>query len=202
MIDHVNKCIFVHIPRCGGSSMERFFVKKDWHGIEENTKHLIASHARELYSDYWDDYFKFSFVRNPWSRMVSMSRWGKFNGVKIKDGKLDIRGYIKKLDNGVEIDKRTSYSSCKMKKIISNAIYMNILNEELDFIGKFENYNEDFIKLSDLMKLKINKLPIIKNYDKSKNEKNYTEYYDDETRQLVAEKYAKDIEYFNYKFGE
>ena len=58
MIDHVNKCIFVHIPRCGGSSMERFFVKKDWHGIEENTKHLIASHARELYSDYWDDYFK------------------------------------------------------------------------------------------------------------------------------------------------
>jgi tRNA A22 N-methylase len=97
-----------------------------------------------------------------------------------------------------EIDPR-SKSKTENIKPIKNAVYLNILNEELDFIGRFENLLEDFGKVCSILNCK-NKLPHSQ-YNK-KTPKRYTEYYNDETQQIVAEKYAKDIEHFGYKFGE
>ena len=69
---------------------------------------------------------------------------------------------------------------------------------ELDFIGSFESLQEDFDKVCDKINKPRQRLPHI---NKS-NHTHYSDYYDDETREIVAKRYAKDIEYFNYSFNE
>lgn len=199
MISHKHKCIFIHIPRVGGSSIEQAIVGKDWWRIDSSTKHILASTAKKIYKDYWDDYFKFSFVRNPWSRMVSMCKYSSFYGCKIKSNKINILEYLKKF-SPIEIDPR-SKSVLDKQNPISNSVYLNILNEPLDFVGKFENLQEDFEKISDFIGIS-ESLPHLEPSKNNSNKFCYTKYYDEETREIVAEKYAKDIEYFGYKFGE
>ena len=72
MISHKYKCIFLHIPRTGGSSVEYCIYKKDWENVNLETKHITPDMAKKLYPEYWSKYFKFSFVRNPFDWLVSL----------------------------------------------------------------------------------------------------------------------------------
>ena len=72
MISHELKTIFIHIPRTGGTSIETALVGNNWWKIEPATKHIDWCEAKKFYANYWNDYLKFSVVRNPWDWLVSL----------------------------------------------------------------------------------------------------------------------------------
>jgi len=196
MINHEYKCIFIHIPRCGGTSIEAMFNIDMWAYDKGKTKHLIASTAKELYKDYWNSYFKFSIVRNPWDRMVSMRKHHYYYGVNSHSGTIDVSGYIDKFSPR-EIDTRSLSMDDKFSAPIPNAVYANILNEPLDYVGKFEELQHSIDTICDRINKPRELLPLIQ---KSNNRGHYRQYYDNTSRDVVEQLYLKDIAKYKYTF--
>ena len=146
------------------------------------------------YKPEYHTFFKFTIVRNPWSRLLSAWKnkvqddWGNMSKFKLKyfeqfQGR-EFSFFVKNFKTTADDHLKIQLDAFDQTKI--------------DFIGKLENLGQDFDIICDKIGIPREKLPR-KNATKHKR---YTEYYDDETREIVAQKYAKDIEYFGYKFGE
>jgi len=203
MIIKDKKLIYIHINKCAGSSIESFFFGQ---AIEDHK--VIMDFEDSLGSKELNDYFKFSFVRNPWDKTVSFYNFHKkFNVLDTSSGLKNFllahpSSWMPK--NGSPL-KKTAFtwlgSNYSHLMRSSNQIdWLTDSNGEvrMDFIGRFENLQEDFNIVCDKIGIPRKQLP----HKNKSNHKHYTEYYDEETKQIVAEKYAKDIEYFGYKFGE
>jgi hypothetical protein len=66
----------------------------------------------------------------------------------------------------------------------------------VDYIGRFENLQEDFAVICERLKIEKVQLPV-----KNKSEgKHYRKYYTQSSRELVEIKLAKELEMFKYEF--
>ena len=68
----------------------------------------------------------------------------------------------------------------------------------VDFVGRFENFNEDYEKIRQ----KIGTGEALKHLNKTKDkkEKSYRDVYTPEMVDIVSKVYKKDLELFNYSF--
>ncbi|MDY7009062.1 MAG: sulfotransferase family 2 domain-containing protein [Cyanobacteriota bacterium] len=82
MISDRYKCIFIHIPKTTGSSIEDVIFphprsEEQFWGLPNKyqtgcLRHLMVKHIKlEVSSDIFKSYFKFTVIRNPWDKAVS-----------------------------------------------------------------------------------------------------------------------------------
>ena len=170
--------------------------------LNENTKvdfgfplylNKDAGYQKPYESEY-DDYFKFTIVRNPWDRILSFYL-NKIHGKDVYTENYSSFSECKTLRDTISILMTKNLKDCDVHYQLQIECFPS---DNIDFIGRFENLQHDFNIICDKIGIPRQQLP---HKNKSKH-KSYTEYYDEETKSIVAEKYAKDIEYFGYKFGE
>tara|TARA_R110001592_G_scaffold348004_1_gene641862 strand:- start:6064 stop:7548 length:1485 start_codon:yes stop_codon:yes gene_type:complete len=136
----------------------------------------------------WDDYYKFAFVRNPFDIVVSRYHWD----VKAKGNQpTSVEGFNEWI-KGYCTPKGTYWQDEQWK-------YIYVDNKkELDFIGKYENLNEDYNLICN--KLGVN--PPELGFQKSgfRDKTHYSKFYNEESISLVNQYFKKDLELFNYRF--
>lgn len=59
------RCIFIHVPKCAGTSIEKTLGGTQFGG------HSTAQSIKKTYKDKWDRYYKFGIVRDPLTRFAS-----------------------------------------------------------------------------------------------------------------------------------
>ncbi len=163
MISHELKCIFIHIPGTGGSSIERFLVGRDWYDIDPDTKHISLKQAKLLYANYWDSYFKFTWVRHPLKRLMSLTRFpdAYFGMSYIPQENFDknlAEVFLSRIAyaNNIFIETKNPTSDDIINSY-PKSIYHSYVSDELDFVGRLEYMQLDFRILLNLLGLRNHK---------------------------------------------
>ncbi len=158
----------------------------------------------------YKDYFHFTFVRNPYDRLLSCYIQKVYNPAL---SNLTNRYFI----NGEDRQFVKGYGNLMGFKKMSFSDFVHFVTkipdehcdphfspqhrlldlETLDFIGRLENFEQDFSYIKEQISLSDDIKP-----EKRMTTKHgpYQSYYDDELRKMVAKKYARDLEIFNYDF--
>lgn len=230
MISHQHRCVFVHIPKNAGQSIEHVFLK--WLGLSwddraplllrpnddpaQGPPRLAHLQARQYVScghlkpGEFAEYYKFSFVRNPWDRMLSIYKY--LAEPREQNFTEFLQGQFRN-------------DLWKSKYWFVGPQYEFVCDSDgkpiVDFVGRFESLQADFNQVCRRLGMPETPVPhvnksgqhggfvgaasrwiVAKLPAKPKNPLAYVERYDEPSAELVRRLYQRDIELFGYEFGQ
>ena len=195
VVCYKKKCIFIHIPKTAGTSIEQFLKDNgknsiDYHGVRDGRSmhHYTAIDFKRELPWHFNDYYKFSIVRNPYDRLLSEYYWTPIPHVGYKSGKTkaEFLNYVSHI-----VKNNLFFQNIYNDHFIPQFMFVYDKKLLVDHIFKFENMNliVDFLK----KKLEIeNDLPIL---NKSKIKK---EYWNNKQKERIYRIYKNDFILFNY----
>lgn len=180
---------YIHNPRTGGTALSSYFIWRGGHQLNDRV-HITYTEASEIFN--FDNYYTFGFVRNPFSREVSMY-------------------YLMTQATG----KNMSFTDWVHAKLTnSENLQNNLIIPQIDYfcdsnrvikanIFKYEDRKNAIAEISSILQFPYeqmaNYIPTL-NSPRSPEGVDYRTHYTNETIDIVSEMYKIDLETFGYTF--
>jgi len=194
-MDH-HRCIFIHIPKAAGTSVLKVLA-----GKKINRDHCSYNIFYQASRKKFKYYYKFCFVRNPYTRLRSVYQYLKTGG----NGKNDLE-----LQN-IIMDRFSTFDEFILEFLDKDLIHqMSLLKPQyafvcnykydlmVDFCGRFENLHDDFSIVCKNLNIKED-LPKLNKTDYESSDKERA-LFSREVLDKINYLYEKDFEIFGYEF--
>ncbi len=207
--------LFVHIAKTAGTSvrstLERYRRRDPYYFLQficSRLSHLsghrigskLPRHAKVIAAyemlprEFFNQLFKFAFVRNPWDLQVSSFHHIRRERPHLLQGHSEFADFLRH-----KLDPDRPYQYHIDTSIELQSDYLVDLHGKVivDFIGRFERLNDDFTEICSRIGIVP---PQLLHRRKADDRGDYRQYYDTATADLVARHFAPDIELLGYRF--
>lgn len=225
MISHKYKCIFIHIPKCAGTSLENVLGHYNSYSGRRGQDHrtlrqiepvttINAFTSKENRKELAHKIrYKYRKNINPKNKEIVNKRqyktYFKFTIVRNPWARVYswyknvLRDEIHKQHYGITreislIDFLKKYAG--FENLRTQMLWIKDFNGSvpLDFIGRFENLTDDFKEIARLRKTPNFSFP----HKQKGSGEDYKMHFDPESIEFVSNYYREEIEYFKYSFGD
>lgn len=211
LISYSHNFIFIHIVKAAGSSvtatltpyanrpetrLPNRIIRKLGLDIRlpgkyrEFPVHIWAARLRDrVPASFFDNAFKFTFVRNPWDWQVSLYHWYLDHPEHLlhdKISKMTFEDYARWRADTPPLYYQRNYIVDEKDDVL------------VDYIGRFETLVDDFSEVCRRIGVR-NELQQV-NVTLNRAGRDYRTYYTDTTAELIRRTYERDIMFFNYHF--
>lgn len=184
LVNNTHKWAYLHIPKTGGTTITDILLKVP--GTQHITSHGTLNDLRNV-----NDYFIFTFVRNPYTRLTS---W--YDHIK-RDNKS--QSFSNFLNNISSLD----YLYYPQSYFIKHG---ETADRKISYVGKYETFDEDLLFILKRLNIEIdtiphlNKNPMWEIHPNLNSQKMYKFYYtQDWMKEWIRNTYKDDFTLFNYE---